>query len=187
MMMAVGHTNGQAHCRFGYNVDIYWDIIIVGAALHSTTGAVYIYSRQDGGNWTHAVKTTASDGAEGDQFGYSVAASEDLVIVGTYESSWDAVYIFEKDVRSGNWKETTKHLTSAYSTALSVTGDVFSVGTLNSRSVTVYERNETDSSWAQTMTLTSPSGSNGHGFSFGNSVSVDGDVMIVGAPYLQWF
>jgi hypothetical protein len=61
---------------------------------------------------------------------------------------------------------------------LSISGNVLAVGTLNF--VIVYERNTTDGSWAQTITLTSPIGSTSD--HFGYCVSVDGDVMIVGAP-----
>jgi hypothetical protein len=97
--------------------------------------------------------------------------------VGTF-SSFDAVYIFEKDAGSGNWKGTRKLLTHNLPRDLSISGNVLAVGSLNPKSVIVYERNETDGSWAQTMNLTSPTGTND---SFGNRVSVDGDVMIVGA------
>jgi hypothetical protein len=111
---------------FGRSVDIFGDTIIVGAALHNKTGAAYMFSRQDGGNWTQAAKITASDGAERDYFGYSVAASEDFVVVGNHLWS-GAVYIFEKDAGSDNWKETTELLHGVYSEALSVSGDVLAV------------------------------------------------------------
>jgi hypothetical protein len=175
--------DGASNDAFGRSVDIYGNIIIVGAALHNTTGAAYIYSRQDGGKWTQTAKITASDGKEGDTFGYTVAASEDLVVVGTYESSSDAVYIFEKDANSGNWNETRKLLTHNSPRDLSISGNVLAVSSANPWSEIVYERNETDGSWARTMNLTSPSG--GHGF--GNSVSVDGDVLIIGAFYSDFY
>jgi hypothetical protein len=165
----------------GLSVDIYGNIIIVGAKTDSSyTGAAYIYSRKDGGNWTQTAKITASDGAEGDQFGYTVAASEDIVVVGTAGSS-QAVYIFEKDVCIGNWTETRKLLTQTYPRDLSNSGNVLAVGFENSNIGIVYERNETDGSWSQKMTLTNPTGSTNDGF--GRSVSVDGDVMIIGAYY----
>jgi hypothetical protein len=172
--------DGASRYAFGQSVDIYGDIIIVGAQLHNTTGAAYIYSRQDGGNWTQAAKITASDGAEGDHFGYTVAASEDLVVVGSTGSS-DAVYIFEKDAVSSDWKETRKLLTDDYIFDMAVSGNVLAVGGsgYSTKPGIVYERNETDGSWARTMNLTSPTGFNDH---FGDGVSVDGDVMIIGAP-----
>jgi hypothetical protein len=169
--------DGASADRFGHSIDIDGNIIIIGARSHNITGAAYIYSRQYGENWTQAAKITASDGKEGGQFGYTVAASEDLVVVGTY-SSRDTVYIFENNAGSSNWNETRKLLTThQYLRDLSISGNVLAVGTLNF--VIVYERNTADGSWAQKMTLTKPIGSGG----FGNSVSVDGDVMIIGAPY----
>jgi hypothetical protein len=90
MMITAGHKqpsslrrDGASDDRFGSSVDIYGDIIIVGAQLHNTTGAAYIYSRQDGGNWTQTAKITASGGSYRSQFEYTVSASEDLVIVST--------------------------------------------------------------------------------------------------------
>jgi hypothetical protein len=171
-------ANGDA---FGRSVEIYGDIIIVGAAWRNNeTGAVYIYSRQDGGNWTQAAKITASDGASNHYFGRTVAASDDLVVVGTYTPS-GAIYIFEKDAGSGNWNETRKLLTHNYPEDLSISENVLAVSSLNRKAVIVYERNTTDGSWAQTMNLTSPIGSTSDGF--GNSVSVDQNVMIIGAHY----
>jgi hypothetical protein len=154
--------DGASGDAFGRSVDIYGNIIIVGAALHNTTGAAYIFSRQDGENWTQAAKITASDRASNDYFGHTVAASEDLVVVG----SLDTVYIFEKDADSGNWNETRKLLTDKYPRDLSISGDVLAVGSLDPQSVIVCERNATDGSWAQTMNLTSPTGSNGDKFGY---------------------
>jgi hypothetical protein len=95
---------------------------------------------------------------------------------------WEcAVYIFEKDAVSGYWNETRKLPTGVHLTALAVSGNVLAVGSRISQYpfVIVYKRNTADSSWARTMNLTSPIGSTGD--EFGYSVSVDGDVMIVGA------
>jgi hypothetical protein len=173
--------DGASGDAFGRSVDVFGNIIIVGASWHNNTGAAYIYSRQDGGNWTQAAKITASDRAKGDQFGSTVAASEDLVVVGLAGSS-DAVYIFEKDAGSGNWKETRKLLNHNKDPRdLSISGNVLAVGSSSSQSqsVIVYERNTADGSWARTMNLTSPTGSDG----FGYIVSVDGDVLVVGATY----
>jgi hypothetical protein len=170
--------DGMDDDLFGRSVDVFGDTIIVGASWHNTTGAAYIYSRQDGGNWTQAAKVTASDGVDGDYFGQAVAASENLVVVGTFTLS-GAVYIFQKHALSGIWKERTKLPIDVYSEALSVSGNVFTVGSPNFQSVIVFERNEMDGKWARTTKLTSPNG--GHGF--GNSVAVDGDVMIAGAPF----
>jgi hypothetical protein len=170
--------------RFGRDdVDIFGDTIIVGASGDNNyTGAVYIYSRQDGENWTQAAIINASDGADGDESGRTVSASEDLVAV---SNVWKgAVYIFEKDGVSGIWEETTTLLTGLDRlSALSVSGNVLAVGSGSrySNSVIVYERNETDGSWSRTMSLTSPIGSTRDGF--GYSVSVDGDVVIIGAKF----
>jgi hypothetical protein len=76
--------------EFGQSVAISVDTIVVGAHLADAggdeRGAAYVYERNTGGgdNWGQVVKLTASDGADNDNFGYSVAISGDTVVVGAY-------------------------------------------------------------------------------------------------------
>jgi len=46
-----------------------------------TQGSAYVFKRQ-GGSWVETQKLTASDGAAGDQFGFSVAVSGATIVVG---------------------------------------------------------------------------------------------------------
>ena len=55
---------------------------VVGAhGDNGAHGAAYVYMRQSGA-WSQVAKLTASDGAAGDFFGYSVAVDADTVVVG---------------------------------------------------------------------------------------------------------
>jgi hypothetical protein len=71
---------------FGVSVAISGDYVVVGAYgadddAGSNSGAAYIFKR-NGTEWTEQAKITASDGAAGDLFGYSVATSGDHAVVG---------------------------------------------------------------------------------------------------------
>ncbi len=72
--------------RFGYSVTIEGDYVTVGAPgdddLSTDSGALYVFYRNQGGpdEWGEVAKITSSDGAEGDQFGYSVASNGDHIV-----------------------------------------------------------------------------------------------------------
>jgi hypothetical protein len=53
----------------------------VGAEENDASGSAYIFWR-DGISWSQQAKLTASDGAAGDYFGWSVSISGDYAIVG---------------------------------------------------------------------------------------------------------
>ena len=75
---------------FGDSVAISGDTVVVGAygktARAADRGAAYVFERNQGGadNWGQVKKLTASDAADDDYFGYSVAISGDTVVVGAY-------------------------------------------------------------------------------------------------------
>src|SRR5439155_1017417 len=92
------------------------DTAVVGAYQYSTpagtdAGSAYVFVRS-GTNWTQQAKLTASNGAAGDLFGYSVALSGDTALVGTLDDTTPAgmnagsAYVL---VRSGiNWSQQAK-------------------------------------------------------------------------------
>ena len=71
--------------------------MVVGAPFDdSSRGSAYVFVKPASG-WTNAnqtAKLTASDGANGDQFGVSVAISGDTVVVGTGDDSVKARRIY---------------------------------------------------------------------------------------------
>lgn len=108
--------------RFGKSVSISesGDKIIVGASGYddvtqnswygSNVGAAYIFEFE-AGQWVEKAKLLASNLTREYKFGYSVAISDDVAIVGDCRSSFDpfeklgnAVYVFEKN--NGIWQET---------------------------------------------------------------------------------
>lgn len=79
---------------FGQSVNISGNYVIVGAQhesadvqggnIFTSAGAAYIYKRNGNGNWNQTQKIVASDRANSDYFGYSVAISPDYAFVGAY-------------------------------------------------------------------------------------------------------
>ncbi|NOT60397.1 MAG: HYR domain-containing protein, partial [Acidobacteria bacterium] len=82
-----------------YSVALSNDTVIVGAPVDDgIKGSAYIFERNKGGadNWGEVKKLTASDGAAFDDFGWSVAISGSMVIVGAPvdDSRKGSSYIF---------------------------------------------------------------------------------------------
>ena len=66
---------------FGWSVAVRPYMVVVGAPSAGNTGAAYVFA-QNAGVWREQAKLTASDGAAGDNFGWSVAISRLSVLVG---------------------------------------------------------------------------------------------------------
>ncbi|MCK4529910.1 MAG: choice-of-anchor D domain-containing protein, partial [Candidatus Marinimicrobia bacterium] len=93
---------------FGCSVAISGDYVIVGAYDEDedingentllTAGSAYIFTRNVD-TWSQQQKIVASDRAESNWFGYSVAISGDHAIIGAYRELWNtgAAYIFARD------------------------------------------------------------------------------------------
>ena len=71
---------------FGFSVALSSNIAVVGARNHDdnvvTAGAAYVF-RQVGTSWSETQYIVASDQHEADYFGYSVAVSDSLLLVGS--------------------------------------------------------------------------------------------------------
>jgi hypothetical protein len=79
-------SDGAASERFGISVAVISNTAVIGAYQDddngNNSGSAYIFGF-DGVNWTQEAKLTPSDGAEDDDFGFSVAISGDTTIVGS--------------------------------------------------------------------------------------------------------
>ena len=150
-------------------------------------------------------KLTASDGARIDQFGYSVALHEDTVVVGAHKddasntvTNSGSAYVFTKPVTGWVTSTQTVKLTAPdgasgdqLGISVAVDGDTVVVGAnKNDASSTfrdsgsAYVFTKPATGWAdatQTAKLTASDGARVD--EFGYSVAVDGDTVVVGAPY----
>jgi hypothetical protein len=184
--------------RFGYAVAIDGDTAIVGSPLDDdagdNSGAAYVY-RWNGAGWTEEAKLLASDGAAGDEFGFSVAISRETVIIGAHRND-DAgadsgsAYVF---VRTGStWTQQAKLLASNGATndlfgfAVGISGDTAIVGVAfdddsgtNSGSARIFIR--ADSAWTEQAELLASDGAAGD--LFGIAVAISDDTAIVGSRF----
>ena len=162
---------------------------------NSAQGKAYIFHR-NGSSWTEQAGLTASDGASGDSFGYSVSIDGDYAIVGAYykdvggNSSQGKAYIFH---RSGSsWTEEAGISASDgaanddFGTSVSISGDYAIVGAnkdigSNTGQGKAYIFHRSGSSWTEEAGITASDGA-AYDY-FGTSVSISGDYAIVGAYY----
>jgi len=77
-------SDGEAGDHFSNYVAIDEDTLVVGAPydadMGTDSGSAYVFMRS-GSTWSEQAKLTASDGAEGDRFGFAVAIDGDTIVV----------------------------------------------------------------------------------------------------------
>ena len=206
-------SDGQGNDQFGRSVAVDGDTVVVGAVggdgQVAGSGAAYVFTKPNTG-WADAPETaklTASDGANLDAFGFSVALDGDggTVVVGAY---WDddnggdsgSVYVFTKATDS-DWADATEtvKLTASdgaagdsFGYSVELDGDTMAVAAYldgdddddqpsNSGSAYVFTRQE--GVWSQVAKLTaSDAAADDY---FGRSVAVDGDMVVVGADHVN--
>jgi hypothetical protein len=81
-------SDATAGDQFGQSIAVTGNFIAVGAnradiVSNVDQGAVYLFRRR-GHNWVEEEKLTASDGAAGDEFGYSLSAFGNLMVTGAH-------------------------------------------------------------------------------------------------------
>ena len=194
-------SDGAANDNFGYSVAVSYDgtTVVVGAYLDddkgTDSGSAYIY-KYNGTDW-NKTKLVASDGAAGDYFGYSTAASGDgnTVVVGTrYDDTTGtdtgSAYIYKYD--GTNWDE-TKLVASDVSTndwfgySVDVSGDgntvvvgAYGDGDKGSLSGSAYVYKYNGTGWDETK-LVASDGAENDVFGLNVAVSGDGTTVVVGA------
>ncbi len=193
-LLPIGAQPGD---QFGGSVSISGDTALIGAHVSDEgplgdAGAAYVFERS-GTTWSQQARIIAGDAEADDQFGCSVAYEDDTAVIGSAQDDDDGVdsgsaYVFVRDGTA--WSQQAKL------TALDAfTGDMFGssvaicgemavvgaphddVGGLNAGSAYVFVRSGT--TWSQQAKLTAGA-TNAHA-SFGVSVSVSGDLAVVGA------
>ena len=121
---------------FGNGVAISGDVAVIGAPGHDhcvpNVGAAYVF-RYDGSSWVFQQELLASECAEGEYFGSSVAIEGDIIVIGArndYTSG--SAYVFRFDGTS--WSQEAKLLASdgaagdQFSNSVAVSGDTIVIG-----------------------------------------------------------
>jgi gliding motility-associated-like protein len=203
--------------KFGSSVDVAGNLIMVGASndRYNVTGSsskggagsVYIFKRNNTGQWRQIQKIVASDRDDWDYFGTSISIDNNNIIVGAYNASngnplgntvggSGAAYIFEKDT-NGVWMETQKLMASDkesgdfFGRSVGISGNFAIVGASNqdknangvssftdAGAAYLFEK-QANGIWIQHQKLL-PNDRDVSDF-FGNSVSISGTVILIGS------
>ena len=187
---------------FGFSVAISGDTAVVGAhhpnVVGSNPGSAYVFQKPATG-WANAFETvilTASDAADGDTFGASVAISGDTAVVGAPFAEPAGVrsgraYVF---VGSGaSWSQQRKltaqdaGATDVFGFSVAISGNTAVVGAFGddggggagSGSAYVFVRDGT--TWSRSIKLTASDAATQDSFGFSVAVSGGGAKVVVGA------
>jgi hypothetical protein len=192
-------SDGVANDCFGFSVAVSGGTAVVGAFDHNADrGAAYVFA-QDGTTWSQQAELTASDGAVDNSFGWSVAVSGNIAVVGAdYHAVGSnpyqgAAYVF---VQNGSTWSQQAELTASDGVAWDRFG--FSVGVSGSTAVVgafchpakldcdtpgpgaayVFVANG-DGTWSQQAELTASDGMPGD--MLGYSIGISGSTIVAGA------
>jgi FG-GAP repeat protein len=182
-------SDAQAGDRFGGSVALGDDTLVVGApGDEGNRGSVYVFTRVDG-VWSEQQKLLASDGAAGDQFGFSVALSDETLVVTALgdDGARGSAYVFMR--ADGVWTEHQKVTASdgvaqdGFGFAVALNDESFVVGATSDDvargSAYVFVRN--GAVWTEQQKLTASD--RGVQDVFGQAVAIDGDTIVVAAPF----
>ena len=173
---------------FGWSVATAGDRIVVGAYgdddAGDLSGSGYVYEPNGTGGFTET-KLTASDAADNDQFGRSVATAGDRIVVGAFGGGFSgAAYVYEPD-GTGSYTETKLTPSDAPDSArfgwsVATAGDRIVVGAhLGDEQGAAYVYGP-DGAGGYTETKLTASDGAALDF-FGYSVGIAGDRIVVGA------
>jgi hypothetical protein len=188
--------------RFGGAVAISGDTAVVGARRDddqgSSSGSVYVF-RQDAGGadaWGQVAKVVGSDAEVGDEFGTSVAISGDVAIAGApfdpvaYDQTGTAYVLYRDTGGPDAWGQVAKitAITGShyerFGWSVAISGDTAVVGETNFRDsgwVFFFRRDAGGPDvWYQVMRRQAADAAPVD--FFGLSVSIDGEIAVVGAP-----
>jgi hypothetical protein len=193
--------DGVAGDAFGHVTALDGDTLALSAATATTNslaaaGAVYIYKRTSGDNWTFQTKLAASDPQAGANFGFNLTLKNGQLVVGA--PNWDApgavnagkVYVFVEEV-AGEWIQTQVLTGDASANAIfgwhkpelsgnrlviAANGEA-SRGTANDGAVYIFESSGGVYTRTAKLTPTTEPVSDNR---FGSGIALDGDWLAVG-------
>lgn len=193
----LGPSDPAANDNFGYSVSVSGNLAIVGAwheGPPTNAGAAYVFEQTSPGVWTQDAKLTAFDRALNDNYGISVAISNDVAVIGTWQDSDGGIssgsaYVYRRV--GGIWTPEGKLLASDranldhFGLSVAIDGNVIAVGadqastpsTADGGAVYVFRYNGLG--WAQEAKLTAADAANGDSFS--ESLSISGNSIIAGS------
>lgn len=101
-------SNAENDANFGESLAVSGDYLFIGAPLKTGVGgAVYVFQKTLT-TWTEQAILTASDGVDGNLFGFPIAIADEVAVIGAVLDSENAgaAYVFQ--LSGGNWEEQQK-------------------------------------------------------------------------------
>jgi hypothetical protein len=200
-------SDGARDDEFGNTVAVSGNTAIIGAwgknSLYlpeapetavAPQGAAYVFTCSGTPcTWTQRQELTASDGANGDVFGYSVAVSGETAIIGAIgnNSSHGSAYVFTCSGNLCTWTQ-RQQLTASdaaggdvFGTRVAVSGNTAVIGapgkTIGNNSLQgaayVFACSGIPCTWTQQQELTASNGASGD--VFGTRVAVSGNTVVI--------
>jgi hypothetical protein len=183
---------------FGGSVSISGDTIVVGDTSFDTSGTAFVYVKPAGGwtNMTETAKLTASDELSTDEFSASVSVSGSTIAVGapSLNQGSGKAYVFVEP--AGGWTNMTETAKLGASDALadarvgvsiSIDGNNVIAGAPNPANAipgAAYIFTKPAAGWRNMTQTAELSAADGVASNFfGGSVSISGNLAIVGAPF----
>jgi hypothetical protein len=175
-----------------------------GQADNSTeaSGAAYVFNRT-GATWSQQAYLKASNPGLGDVFGVSVAIADDTIVVGAQGEDGNgpggpannsaeesgAAYVYTRTGASWSQqaylKASSPVIAAIFGDSVAISGDTIAVGAwgegeggYNSGAAYVYTR--AGAAWTEQAHLKASNAGANH--RFGDSIAIDGDTTVVGAP-----
>jgi hypothetical protein len=189
---------GSDGAWFGYSVALAGDTALVGAPFRVDPvlggGAAFVFERA-GAAWNAAGELAPANGAPGDAIGWSVALSGDHAAVGALwddDAGLDAGAVIPFTRSGAAWFEEPLLLAASaepgdhFGFAVALSGERLAIGARfggapgsDAGGAHVFER--PGGAWSEVAALAALDGEAGD--AFGWTVALDGDVLVVGAPF----
>lgn len=186
-------SDAASGMKFGSSVSLTGNLSVVGAPSGTFNsiagGAAYVYQQNSSGIFAEVAKLGPSDSVASTGFGTAVSVYNDWIAVGRSVSNNanNAVYLYQ--YVGGAWSQTqkiagtasTQFGASVWLELATLIIGVPSVTTGSSTTGATYVYQLSSGTWTQLTTLTLSTGSLAGGDSFGGSVTLSGDFVVVGA------
>ncbi len=202
-------VNPEVLGYFGFDVAIEGSTLVVGAYNEDglggnliNSGAVYVYEMTMSGSWQGVQKLVAPDQSQADFFGFTVALSQDRILIGAPKQNHDlsgqneltgagAAYVFER--QNGIWDFSQKLIASdrnmddEFGKFLDISNNYIIIGAedqdqgfaFDAGAAYIFEYDASINSWNEKQQLFA---SDATAFKdFGWDVAIDGDNALVGA------
>jgi len=195
-------ADGTAGDSFGFSAALCGHVALIGAPWDDTdwedAGSVYVFRYDPGtGSWNEEAKLVPSDGGWEDAFGFSIALSGDVALIGTpyyYDNQMDtgSTYVFRYDPGSGTWTEEANLIPSDgaggefFGTSVALSGTRALIGApfdddngYWSGSAYLFEYDAGSSTWLETGKLLAHDGAVSD--RFGQSVALGEETALIGS------